>query len=419
MSLPPVSVIVVSRGRAESLKRTVAAIGQSDHPALELVVVADADGIAALGGTICKRVQFDRPGIAEARNLGLLQAAGAVVAFIDDDAVPEPTWASRLAAARADPAVVLATGWTRGRNGISFQWKAMEVDANGFDHPLPDGPGLYRCPPGRAVKPIGTNCAFRRATLLAAGGFDPAYRFYLEDADVGLRLAQHGLAAVVPAAQVHHGFAPSERRDAARRPLSLRDIGASAMVFLRRHAPEPDWPSALARLRAEQSARVRHLTDRAALLQGLEAGIAEAAARDLPELAPLADAPPAFLPLPGTGPRPGLVIAGRPWRRARLRANATNAAAQGQIVTLIRLTPTILRHRHSFNPSGFWEQWGGTLGRSDRAARFRLVGFSTRLAQEMRRLSAVRPVNWAGNGEKPQQFPPFRQMLRVLAAVVL
>ena len=44
MSLPPVSVIVVSRGRAESLKRTVAAIGQSDHPALELVVVADADG---------------------------------------------------------------------------------------------------------------------------------------------------------------------------------------------------------------------------------------------------------------------------------------------------------------------------------------------------------------------------------------
>ena len=88
-------------------------------------------------------------------------------------------------------------------------------------------------------------------------------------------------------------------------------------------------------------------------------------------------------------------------------------------VTLIRLTPTLLRHRHSFNPSGFWEQWGGTLGRSDRAAGFRLVGFSTRLAHEMRRLSAVRPVNWAGNGEKPQQFPPFRQMLRVLAAVVL
>lgn len=407
MSLPPVSVIVVSRGRAESLRRTVTAIGQSDHPSLELVVVADADGIAALGDTICKRVQFDRPGISEARNLGLLQAASEVVAFIDDDAVPEPTWASRLAAALADPEVVMATGWTRGRNGISFQWKAMEVDASGFDHPLPDGPGLYRSPSGRAVKPIGTNCAFRRAALLAAGGFDPAYRFYLDDADAGLRLAPRGLAAVVPSAQVHHGFAPSERRDAARRPLSLFDIGASAMIYLRRHAPEQDWPAALARLRAEQSARVRHLPERTALLQGLEAGIADGAGRKLPDLAPLAGAPPPFLPLPGTGPRPGLVIAGRPWQRARLRAAAANTAAQGRIVTLIRLTPTVLRHHHSFNPAGFWEQWGGTLGVSDRAARLRLLGFAARLAHEVRRLSAVRPVNSAINGEKPQQFPPF------------
>ena len=39
--LPTISVIVVSRHRAEALRRAVLALGQSDHPRLELVVVAD------------------------------------------------------------------------------------------------------------------------------------------------------------------------------------------------------------------------------------------------------------------------------------------------------------------------------------------------------------------------------------------
>ncbi|MES2906736.1 MAG: RNA polymerase factor sigma-54, partial [Pseudomonadota bacterium] len=45
----------------------------------------------------------------------------------------------------------------------------------------------------------------------AMGGFDPAFRFYLDETDLNLRLAATGaMTAIVPVAQVHHGFAESD-----------------------------------------------------------------------------------------------------------------------------------------------------------------------------------------------------------------
>ncbi|MCB2123539.1 MAG: glycosyltransferase, partial [Rhodobacteraceae bacterium] len=66
-----------------------------------------------------------------ARNLGLAAAAGEIVAFIDDDAVPEPRWLARLTAPFADPGIAAAGGFVVGRNGISFQWRASCADSHG------------------------------------------------------------------------------------------------------------------------------------------------------------------------------------------------------------------------------------------------------------------------------------------------
>lgn len=167
----PVSLIIVSRHRLAALQRAVTAVRQLDHPLLELIVVADPAACAALAGLTAKIIAFDAANISAARNLGIAQAAGDIVMFLDDDAVPEPTWASRLVAPFADPQVMAATGFVRGRNGISFQWQASEVDSLAQDHPLqvPQGPSLHAGSPGRAVKTQGTNCAFRRGVLAAAG----------------------------------------------------------------------------------------------------------------------------------------------------------------------------------------------------------------------------------------------------------
>jgi hypothetical protein len=296
---------------------------------------------------------------------------------------------------------VAATGFVRGRNGISYQWKACEVDAFGFDHPLPDHAASYPGTPSRAVKTQGTNCAFRRAALLAIGGFDPALRFYLDEADVNLRLAGQGLTAVVPDAQVHHGFAASERRREDRVPTSLHEIAASSAVFLRRHAPDVVEQETIPAIEAQRSRvadlrRARRVTEgeAAALLASLATGWDDGMARPLRPIRASAEPDAAFLQLPTTGPRAGHVLAGRRWQRHHLLREAAKAAASGQIVTVICLSPSPRAHRMAFTDQGFWLQTGGLFGWSIRQGpRLRFTPFRARIAEETARVAAFRPVD--------------------------
>ncbi len=405
MTPRPVSLIIVSRQRPAALMRAIAAVRQLDHPLVELIVVADSQAaaqVAALGLPI-KLHPFDEANISAARNAGLALAAGEVVAFLDDDAVPEPTWLSRLTAPFADPRVVAATGFVRGRNGISYQWRACEVDALGQDHPLavPDGTSLHPGHATRAVKTQGTNCAFRRADLLAIGGFDPAYAFYLDEADVNLRLAPRGLTAVVSDAQVHHGFAASARRRGDRVPLSLSEIGASTMVFLRRHAAERDWAQGLELLRHQQRrGLIAHMVagrieprDVELLQNTLEQGIVAGGARLLAEMKPMTVSTTDIAILPGTGPRKGVVLSGWSWQRKALEHNAKILKSAGACVTVIRLSPTALYHRHRFDTAGYWRQTGGLFGRAMRdEPLFSPYRLANRVLKERLHLQAFRPV---------------------------
>lgn len=401
MTAQPASVIVVSRHRTEALKRCVAALTQQDHAQFELIVVADPAAIAAVQSLDLplKLIAFDEANISAARNLGLSQAAAAVVAFIDDDAVAEPTWLSRLTQPFNTRQVIAATGFVRGRNGISYQWQACEVDALAQDHPLEiTHDTLHQGTPQRAVKTQGTNCAFRRDALLAVGGFDPGYRFFLDEADVNLRMASLGPTAIIPDAQVHHGYEASARRAANRVPLSLYDIAASTAIFLRRHAPMADLDQALKALSLREAARIAghrragRLDAQAetALLISLAQGWRDGLARPLAPLAPLPVPTAPLLPLP-SGPRPGQVLAGRIWQKRRLIAQAV--AAKDRITTVIVLSATARPHRHSFQPEGFWLQTGGLFGPSDRhGPRLRLTSFRRRIAEETARLAPYRPI---------------------------
>ncbi len=407
MSASPVSLIIVSRHRTASLLRTIAAVRLQDHLAMELIVVADPDAVSAVRALNLpiKLVGCDEANISAARNAGIDHAASDVVAFLDDDAVPEPTWITRLTAPFANPDVRMATGFVRGRNGISDQWRACDVDQFGQDHALSvdrHAVTLLAGTPTRAVKAQGTNFAARMADVLAIGGFDSNFRYFLEDADISLRLAAlGGLTAVVPDAVVQHGYAASIRRRPDRVPLSLHDIGASTACFLRRHAGGCDMNVHCRTNRHAQKARLLQQMvdgrleprDIVPLIASFDDGWAEGLARRLTGLSARPTADRAFVPFP-TMQRQGRLISGRIWQRRELMRRARVEAAQGKIVTVICLSPTALFHRHRFDVSGCWKQQGGIFGKSIRdQPPIRLIGFEERVREEAARISETRPLN--------------------------
>jgi len=395
-----ISVIVPSYGRPAALARCLRAVAQLRHQALEVIVVADPGGLAAVAQLpfaarlIC--LPQDQANISNARNMGISRAAGQVVAFLDDDAVPEPTWACHIADAFANPTLDAVTGPVLGRNGISVQWGYMAVDTIGRDQRLgPNAP----VPDGSALKLHGTNMAFRRSVFERIGGFDPAFPFFLDDTDLALRVAQSGGgAAFLDGAVVHHGFAASCRRNSDHIPLSLFDIGASTAVFLRKHAAMADHGKIYRQLEADQRARLLRLARKRGLgppeirnlMESLQDGWAEGRTRSF-RAGNIDPASLAFRPLREDVLPDMQVIGGRSWRRTRARRKAAELVARGVPVSLFLFEPTPRKHKVAFTDGGWWEQTGGVFGPSDRnEARFQVWSLAGRIARERLRVKTQR-----------------------------
>jgi GT2 family glycosyltransferase len=408
MIQPPVSVVVVSRDRPAALLRCLTGLGQLQYPDFEIVVVADPKGEQAVARSafagLIKLVGFDRANISEARNLGISHAAGDIVAFIDDDAVPEPSWLTQLVAPAERPHVAAMGGYVRARNGISYQWMARSVDTRGNSLPLDMNPkrATILTPKGRsATKTEGTNMAVRRDVLVDLEGFDPGFAFYLDETDLNLRLSRAGHAtAIVPMAEVHHGFEVSPRRRSDRVPSDLYDIGSSWAVFQRKYLAEADRPIHWRAIRESERRRavehmlagrleprgVRHLLRRLDL--GYGQGLARQRGGGQVTRSPVS----AFRAFPAAS-RISTVLSGRIWQRARLRAEAAERVAAGEIVTLILLSPTALYHSVRFDPAGFWEQRGGLFGKSLRDDPvFRVTTFKSRVHREVQRVAPQRLI---------------------------
>ena len=403
-----VSVVIVSRARPDALRLCLTAVSRLIYPAFEVILVADPEGLAAaedLGLTPeIKTVAFDEANISAARNLGIAEAAGEIVAFIDDDAVPEPLWLTHLTAPFGDPEVMAVGGYVLGRNGISFQWKARSIDraARSEDITLPDETraAVLHPTPERAIKTEGTNMALRRDLLARMGGFDPAFRFYLDESDLNLRLAAQGHAtAIAPLAQVHHGYAASSRRHANRAPRDLTQIGASLAVFLRKHCPESQREARLAQERAAQDARLSACLidgrleprDIRRLRHSLENGIAEGQSRPVTPLPAIGAASRGFHPFRSRANGSHRALSGRIFRANALKNKSKSLADTGETVTLYLFSTTALFHHLRFMPEGYWLQTGGIFGRSLRSGPlFKLYRLAARAKIEAARVSRTR-----------------------------
>ena len=401
---PVISVIVASHQRPKWLHRCLTALAQLDYPSFEIIVAADETGLAAIkdhpARGFLKTTLCPNPNISETRNAGLALAAGDFVAFIDDDAVPEPLWLRHFADAFAQTGAAACVGYVRGRNGISFQSRAESIDSEGESHSEQSPESQAIIPDletGRAVKLVGTNFAIRRDILCELGGFDPAYRYFLDDSDVSLRLSRAGhRAAVAPLAEVHHATASSSRRTSLRCPCDLSLIGNSSAVYLRRHST----PSKVlfARIHDRERRRLeRHLVqgtceprDISRLLATLKAGWDEGLRASLPDLRSLAISSDAPLCVPPKPPGHRVISVRRAARGAAIET-AHGLVAAGHRASVFSFSLTIVPQRVRFLPEGVWLQTGGQFGKSLRsAAVFRWCRFARRVEEETRRVAKQR-----------------------------
>lgn len=222
-SVPPLSVSVVvcayTMNRIELIRTNIAAIGAqlTDHD--ELIVVIDNSP------ELASTVRQDFPevtvvdndmgrGLSSARNMGVKCARGEILAFVDDDAIPQPGWLESLRNQFDDNTVVGVSGQTQpnwldrqpGWFPAEFGW-VVGCDFRG----LPDDGAEVR-------NPIGANMAFRHTALDGIGGFSSelgrvgAGTAGCEETDLSIRIREHTGGRIIRAtsAVVDHAV-PADR----------------------------------------------------------------------------------------------------------------------------------------------------------------------------------------------------------------
>ncbi len=186
-----VAVVVCTAARPVQLERCIRSLLAQRHAELEVLVVdnrpSEEDTRRAVSAIAERdpRVRYvpeSRRGLSVARNRGVSETSADVVAFTDDDVVADAGWIEWLLAPFAEPHVSVACGMVLPLELQTEAQKRFEQYA-GFSKGLRRRCYDRRSGPvaGRLLYPfvngrvgVGNNMAFRRAELLATGGFDPA-----------------------------------------------------------------------------------------------------------------------------------------------------------------------------------------------------------------------------------------------------
>ncbi|HUT52808.1 MAG TPA: glycosyltransferase [bacterium] len=233
---PEVSVVIITFNRRESLMRTLDALAGQDAAAYEVIVVSDGstdqtdEAVLSRAGDFPGPLAFfrqDHAGVAAARNRGVAEARGRVVAFTDDDCVPRPDWLRLLLAALgADTGLGGVGGRTRNRPSgklIPDYSEAYQVTSQ---------PGMAN---NEVLYLVTCNAAFLRSALNDAGGFDSAQEPAGEDVALSYALRKRGWRlAFEPEALVDH-YRPYDMLSFVRTHFNY---GRGEMVRLR-HDPLP------------------------------------------------------------------------------------------------------------------------------------------------------------------------------------
>lgn len=253
------SVVVNTYNRIHTLEDTIKGLLCLDFPDFEIIVIngpsTDATNeMLQRYANLIKIGHCPQPNLSQSRNAGIAIASGDIVAFIDDDAVPHPTWLTKLESHYRRQEVGGVGGFTIDKSGLRWQVRKTLCDRYGAAYNVSDF--FDERPLNRIGSPfypslLGTNSSFRRSTLLEIGGFDETFAYLLDETDVCLRIVDIGLEIIYePTAIVYHKGASSDRRNEDWIPKTLLASARSKSYFIMRHGARQSVETAAQKLQA-------------------------------------------------------------------------------------------------------------------------------------------------------------------------
>jgi GT2 family glycosyltransferase len=226
---PPISVVVCTYNGGRTLADCLGGLQGLDYPDYEVIVVEDGsrDASADIAARFhCRLIRTANCGLSSARNTGWQQATGDIVAYIDDDAFPDPHWL-RYLAQNFQRSSHVAIG------GPNLPPPADRLVAQCIAK-APGGPTHVLLTDDLAEHIPGCNMAFRRKCLEQLGGFDPQFRVAGDDVDICWRIQERGWSiGFSPAAMVWH-----HRRSSIRAYWKQQKGYGKAEALLERKWPE-------------------------------------------------------------------------------------------------------------------------------------------------------------------------------------
>jgi glycosyltransferase involved in cell wall biosynthesis len=226
-STRPVTVVIAVRDGERHLDKTLESVRHQSYSDLEVIVVDDGstDGSAeivrrnAVQDSRVRLVQVDSIGVARARNLGIEQARGDLIALVDGDDL----W-------HRDRVAAHVRRFAAGGDRLAAVWSppvTIDEDDRIIAEVLASDRATMAATDGWVLLPMlyrffpacGSTATFRKSALLEAGGFADDVSV-AEDFDLILRIAEQWQVGVVPQPLVGYRQVPQSRSSLAQ--INLR-----------------------------------------------------------------------------------------------------------------------------------------------------------------------------------------------------
>ena len=191
-----ISVVMATYNRVASLQQQMERLLHQSLPSEQYEIIIVDDGSSDGTADYLRQLEEQHPrvtalrqqnrGPAAARNLGVSQAQGRILAFTDDDCLASEDWLLTIQRTFKDQSVLAAQGRTLSDKAQMTPLTHQVVNEYG-DTSMPT-----------------CNAAYRKSAFVDEGGFDTGFPFQNEDADLSWRVRERGAVVFVPEMLMHH-----------------------------------------------------------------------------------------------------------------------------------------------------------------------------------------------------------------------